>query len=261
MLRKKFKLRALETEPDFRYRGKEHSRIEGFSDDVLAFCITLLIVSLSVPESFNDLMKAFSGLFGFAISVLILFGIWYEHYIFFLRYGLKDKTTVYLNSLLLFTILIYIYPLKFLFSFCASFFRTLFNHFFWGNDIQAELDYIFTHTISYSQMPLLMALYGVGASAIFLIFALLYNNAWKRRYVMELNEMEKFYTKWSIYKNLCLAIPPFISTLFSLIMLTHSARLAFKFAVAAYGLYGIMSIFGIMEKRAKSQIKTGFGKK
>ena len=254
MLRKKFKERALETEPDFRYRGKEASRIEGFSDDVLAFCVTLLIVSLAVPETFNDLMKAFSGLLGFAISVIMLFGIWYEHYIFFLRYGLKDKRTVYLNGFLLFTILIYIYPLKFLFSFFASICRVLFNGFVLNKEVQHDWDHIFTNVITPEQIPLLMALYGAGASVIFLTFALMYKNAWKKRDLMGLNEIEEHHTKWSIYKNLCMAFPPFISTILALATLSFSTSLSSMLAGASYGLYGIMAVYSVMEKNAKIKI-------
>ncbi len=37
----------------FRWRGREISRIEGLSDAVFAFAITLLVVSLEVPETFQ----------------------------------------------------------------------------------------------------------------------------------------------------------------------------------------------------------------
>ena len=37
-------------------RGREVSRIEGFSDAVFGFALTLLVVSLEVPESFADLV-------------------------------------------------------------------------------------------------------------------------------------------------------------------------------------------------------------
>ena len=39
-------------EGNFRWRGKEISRIEGLSDAVFGFAITLLVVSLEVPKKF-----------------------------------------------------------------------------------------------------------------------------------------------------------------------------------------------------------------
>ena len=40
-------------EPGFRWRGSEIARIEGLSDAVFAFAVTLLVVSLEVPKTFQ----------------------------------------------------------------------------------------------------------------------------------------------------------------------------------------------------------------
>lgn len=100
----------------FRWRSHELSRIEGLSDAVFGFAITLLVVSLEVPKTFNELLEAMHGFGAFAICFALLFTVWYNQYKFFRRYGLKDTITVVLNGALLFVVLFYVYPLKFLFT-------------------------------------------------------------------------------------------------------------------------------------------------
>ena len=104
-------------ETDFRLRGTEVTRVEAFSDVVFGFALTLLVVSLEVPHTFNQLLATMSGFVPFAISFAILAQVWWVHHNFFRRYGLQDGPTILLNLILLFVILFYVYPLKFLFNF------------------------------------------------------------------------------------------------------------------------------------------------
>ena len=107
---------AAPSETDFRLRGTEVSRVEAFSDVVFGFALTLLVVSLEVPHTFDQLLADMSGFVPFAISFAILAQVWWVHHNFFRRYGLQDGTTIVLNFILLFVVLFYVYPLKFLFS-------------------------------------------------------------------------------------------------------------------------------------------------
>src|SRR6185369_3129668 len=96
----------------FRWRSHEPSRIEGLSDAVFGFAVTLLVVSLEVPKTFDDLMGAMRGFGAFAICFTLLMVVWFNQYKFFRRYALQDNRTVVLNVVLLFVILFYVYPLK-----------------------------------------------------------------------------------------------------------------------------------------------------
>lgn len=117
MLRDQFIVKSVGLDKRFRLRGGEVSRVEAFSDAVFGFAVTLIVVSLQVPTTFDQLEQTIvRGCISFAICFAILVGLWYAHYKFFRRYGLNDGFTIFLNMILLFVILLYIYPLKFLFT-------------------------------------------------------------------------------------------------------------------------------------------------
>ena len=77
-------------------RRSETSRLEGFSDAVFAFALTLLVVSLQVPSSYDELVHTLRSFVAFAPSFAALIWIWYLHREFFRRYGLGDGPMVFL---------------------------------------------------------------------------------------------------------------------------------------------------------------------
>jgi len=193
MLRDKLIKKGNQKEPEFRWRSDKVTRLEGFSDAVLAFAMTLLVVSLEVPKTFDQLMVAMRGFIAFAICFVFLVGIWYSHYTYFRRYGVVTPYTICLNSILLFVILFYVYPLKFLFT-------TLIN-LLWGVNTVVLADGTLARIISGSQMSTLMIIYGIGYMAVFLVFALLYIHAYRKRELLDLNVIEVHITREFIQRK------------------------------------------------------------
>jgi uncharacterized membrane protein len=163
----------------FRWRGGEISRLEGLSDAVFAFAVTLLVVSLEVPETFDELLQVLRGFFAFAVCFAILFWVWYDHYRFFRRYGLADGITTILTGVLLFIVLFYVYPMKFLFT-------TLFDQ---------MLGDALANAIERRQVPQLMLVYGAGFIAVQLVFILLYLHAYRLADSLELDGYERLTTR------------------------------------------------------------------
>ena len=151
------------------------ARVEAFSDAVFAFAATLLVVALEVPATFAELERVLLGFVPFTISFGALILIWSVHRAFFRRFPMGDRVTVALNSCLLFVVLFYVYPLKFLARGIATmlFGREVGG----GGDIQ-----------SFESLARLFAWYGGGFAAIFLFVALLYRHGAARAAARGLGE-------------------------------------------------------------------------
>jgi hypothetical protein len=93
----------------FRWRGDGVSRIEGLSDAVFGFAITLLVVSLGVPKSFDELVRMIAGFPAFVAAAGLLVMVWLAQYRFFRRYGLEDARTIFLNVVLLCLVVFFVY--------------------------------------------------------------------------------------------------------------------------------------------------------
>jgi hypothetical protein len=159
-------------DPDgFRLRGASSTRLDNFSDVVFGFALTLIVLSQAVPRTYDQLRAVLLGVGPFAACFLLFIAIWLAHYRFFRRYGMTDRKTIWINMALLLTVLLYVYPMKFLFTFAA------------GHTPPGTFS-------NPNQIRQLMMVYGAGFSAIYLCFAALYANAWHQRQRLELNPLE-----------------------------------------------------------------------
>lgn len=140
--------------------SRDVNRIEAFSDAVFGFALTLLVVSLEVPRTYVDMMASVRALPAFAACFAILLVIWQEHHQFFRRYGVHDGAVIWINGLLLFLVLFYVYPLKFLMTMLLGPEGVLL-----GGRTQGVTD---------AEIPSLMVLYGVGFVSVFLLLVALH---------------------------------------------------------------------------------------
>jgi uncharacterized membrane protein len=228
----------LPPEENFRWRGQEITRLEGFTDAVFAFAVTLLVVSLEVPKTFTELVAAMKGFVAFAMCFAILVQVWYHHYWFSRRYGLQTRYIVRLNSLLLFVVLFYVYPLKFLFTLAVGGLT--------GITVPAEELRGMIHD---SQVPALIIVYSIGYTAVFVIFALMYRYAYRNRMALELNEYEVLRTRHAMINHVGFASVGILVAIAALLLPLRLAGLS-GFLFCLNGVYGVI-VGSIFRKRQK----------
>ena len=175
----------------FRLRGLEMTRLETFIDAAFAFAITMLVIAGNqIPDDIETLLGAFKNVPAFVASVVVLGIFWRGHWLWSRRYGLEDGTSIFISWAMIVTMLIYIYPLKAIFSamwFLISGGRV-------GHTLGAH---------SGSQVRALFTLFALGFVAIVLEMVLLNLRAWQLREPLRLNARERAMTfheltGWSI---------------------------------------------------------------
>jgi uncharacterized membrane protein len=174
----------------FRWRSGEITRLEAFCDVVFGFAITLLVVSTEVPHTYAELLADMRGFLPFAICFWQLVMIWRTHYRFSRRYGLEDPYTVFLNVVLLFVVLFYVYPLKFVFTLLLAPLT--------GAKAQGDM--------GWHEASVLMRIYGAGFAAVFSLVTLMYAHAYKLRGELDLNPVEASETLVEMRENAILAM-------------------------------------------------------
>ena len=247
MIRETLSKREPATRNGFRLRGLgEVSRVEALSDGVMAFAITLLIVSLEVPRTFDELLVTMRGFLAFAITFAMLFHVWHTQYRFFRRYGLNDNFTIWLTALLLFVVLFYVYPLKFVWTFMVN---ALLG---FGVTVQTASGAV-EPVVRREQVPLMLVVYGLGFAAVFAIFALLYMHAHRKRFELDLNELEVFDTRSWFQEN---ALMSLVGVLSVALALTRDGRYT-AFAGMSYWLIApVLFVHGHMRGRRRKSIES-----
>lgn len=250
MLRTAVKKHFIGMNQEFRYRGEDSTRIEALSDSVFALAIGLLLISTTAPGTFQELLIFTQDLLPFAMCIALITLVWFEHFKFFIRYGFRSGRIVLLNSILLFLLLFYVYPLKFLtkllvkiyFGFIAPLFGI-------DTNVGKEINTM----ISATEMNQLMVIYGLGAASLFIVLMLMYRYALKQKGELELNEIEIFDTKASVVANLLMASIPLLSVF--LVVVIPNPIVGSAVSGFTYFLYWpVMSLYGNRSEKQRKRL-------
>ncbi len=162
----------------FRERGNQVTRTESFVDAAFAFAITLLIIKLErIPASSAELVATLKNIPAYAVSFVFMAVHWDAHHRWSRRYGLDDRQTTVLSLLLVFLVLIYVFPLRILFS---TFFGWISRGYL---PSEFRIDSMFDLQVTF-------AVYAIAAMTMSLCISLLYQHAIARRQVLQLSAYE-----------------------------------------------------------------------
>src|SRR5262249_31750383 len=166
----------------FRLRGTEMTRLETFIDAAFAFAITMLVIAAQqIPDDIETLLAAFKNVPAFVASIVVIGIFWRGHWLWSRRFGLEDGLSILVSWSRIITILIYIYPLKALFSSM------------WFSLSGGRVGHVLG---PHSEMELraLFAVFALGFTAIALEMVLLNLRAWQLREPLRLNAQERAMT-------------------------------------------------------------------
>ncbi len=172
-------------------RPVETERLDAFVDASFAFAVTLLIIAGAEPlNDFGDLTRAMKRIPAFAAGFALVVMFWLAHRGFGRLAPIRDSWAATLSLIIVFTILIYVFPLRLLTEAGAGYFS---GGWLPGRELIdsiAHLKYIYT-------------IYGIGFAFLSWLYFLLYGHALKRGAVCGLaeedrDEAEEARTIWGI---------------------------------------------------------------
>ena len=178
--------RPLDHDPDFRWRGNTVTRIENLSDIAFALALTMIISGSIVPSTFAELREFLFFFVPTAAAFAIMLQIWTAHYTFFRRFGVADKRIIVLNALLIFVILYLAYPLRFTFH----------SLYVWVIGL-ATGDYTrgTAMGMTFETGVWTISVFVVAQAAAFILLAMMYGHALRKRDWLALNPAEEARTR------------------------------------------------------------------
>ena len=215
----------------FRNRGRELTRMEAFVDAAFAFAVTLLIISVGdVPRTADDLVLAFKGVPAFAASFATMAMFWYSHSRWSRRFGLDDLPSVLLSMLLVFLVLVYVFPLRAVFG----------SMFSWMTQGWLPTTYAVSGR---SDLRVMFVLYGICIFTMAATITLLYWRAWRLRDTLGLDAEERHATCAYLAANAFLALVAATSLIAALLLPGSGSMWVYAIPGTLYCLLAFTGVF------------------
>ena len=188
-------------------RRHQATRLESFVDASFAFAMTLIVISVGhVPESIDDMLQAMRGVPTFAVCFLLISRLWMGHRFWSRHFDIEDHKSVVLSLMLVFVVLLYVYPLRLMFSLM---FAGISGGWLSERDVTIG-------TVQDLRGAYLV--FGIGLAAISLIFIALFRHALSQAATIGLDANEILLTRARTIGWACTAIVASVSVCVALFM-------------------------------------------
>ena len=210
----------------FRQRGEDMTRLETFTDAAFAFAVTLLVVGGgdAIPVNFDDMIVAMKQVPAFTVSFANIMVFWHAHHTWSRRFGLETSGSIFLSLLLVLVVLIYVYPLKAIYSGAIEFFSAGYFESYFSLSTSDDLRTMFV-------------IFGAGYASLSCLIVLLNRHALTQQEQLALNELEKFDTVTAQQFWTISTIIPLISIVLAVVlpatMVVFAGLFYFAFGIAA----------------------------
>lgn len=186
--------------------ASRNTRLEAFVDAAFAFAVTLLVISAdSTPDSSESLLQALKTLPSFAASFSMVALFWYAHVSWSRRYPLQTAPAVLMSLLLVFLVLVYVYPLRLLFG----------TFFSWATGGWLPMP---LRQFAPGDVVFMYIVYGVAFSSMSACMAGLYAHAWRRRYPLGLHDDDAAAAAGEVATYLYFVFAGLLSVLFAALL-------------------------------------------
>jgi uncharacterized membrane protein len=153
-----------------RLRHREPTRLDALIDAIFAFAITLLVLwNDRLPNDLQSLLEIFGSIPAFAVSFALIALFWWQHVVWSRRHRVDDSVTTLLSLALAFVVLIFVFPLRIMFS-------TLFSWITGG-----ALPTAFEGDVDSTVLCVLFLTYGLAFATMSACISGLYLRAWTTR--------------------------------------------------------------------------------
>lgn len=199
------------------------NRLMALSDGIFAFASTLMVIDIGTSINLNEIDTQLPLFISFGVAFFVMIILWKVHYNFFQRTTYIDNWIITFNTVLLFTILFYLFPLKSL--------------------VNSSINKI---SVTPENLAYLFILYGIGFVLIFTMVVLLYWRAYKKD-CKAMNPLQlKFYAiHFSIF---------IIAGLISILLAVFKIGLVYGVPGFAYAILGpLCYINGVRFRKISSE--------